>query len=450
MSSRQRVEAEADVKEPLSQLRQIASIYSNAPIAHQDVPGVYNTLHANWWQHMCARARADKTNPDAYFWPFFLQSQLSQDELETITKIVFLQDAVSARAAAAPETRRRITQLITNLGERHREMLYLLLGAAILSSWGAVKNLNSLLNARDRTKRQTPRAVLAAINAAALERLSQHPADPSKPPQLLPVDVEVAFLNLRPGEEPGSASRRATPMGSRTPTPAPAAAAAPTAPPPAQVPDLDPASSANPMLPPPRSAKKRPAPADDYDAAWLPPRLSKRPNLRPPLGSPPVAASPEAATTTAEPETGRDADLGLGAGQLEEETEDLGEAWQPDCGIDEGLAPEPTSDEIYNPPSSPAAPAPASVFHTPLSPPPPPPQQQQQQYGAWSDEDKDWDKKKDDDDDHMDLWRRVGELVLGLPKPRKEGIFLTICKGMRTSAEIVVSAAKTFQENQEE
>ncbi|KAK2052552.1 hypothetical protein LY76DRAFT_639544 [Colletotrichum caudatum] len=136
----------------------------------------------------------------------------------------------------------------------------------------------------------------------------------------------------------------------------------------------DPASPANLILPPSLSTKKRPALADDdddddNDAAYLPPRLSKRHNLGPPLGSPYVAnASPEAATTTAEPETGRDTDFGLGAGQLEEEKEDL------------------------------------------------------QGPSAWSNKDKDWDRKKDDDNDHMDLWRRMGELVLSLLKPKKEGI----------------------------
>ncbi|KAK2006255.1 hypothetical protein LZ32DRAFT_663774 [Colletotrichum eremochloae] len=59
MSSRQRVKT--DVKEPLYQLRQIASIYSNASIAHEDVPDVYNTLHANWWRHVCPRAPTKPT-----------------------------------------------------------------------------------------------------------------------------------------------------------------------------------------------------------------------------------------------------------------------------------------------------------------------------------------------------------------------------------------------------
>ncbi|KAJ0338185.1 hypothetical protein COL154_013049 [Colletotrichum chrysophilum] len=228
MHPRQRIETEPGVREPLSALRQLASIYSNSPANPLEAPRTFRALHNAWWHHarllyqaQSGQASSSTADPglDVRQWHRFLRNQLSQDELETVAKLVFHDDGVWARGQQG-ESGRRLQALKSNMGQQYEEMLMLLPGADIPRSWNAIKNINSLLKARDPTKRKSLDAVLDAITAAAIDRHELGEKPESTPPELLPVDIETAFRDLRPGEEPGSASRRSTPAVSRSGTPA--------------------------------------------------------------------------------------------------------------------------------------------------------------------------------------------------------------------------------------
>ncbi|KAI8152833.1 hypothetical protein K4K49_009019 [Colletotrichum sp. SAR 10_70] len=228
MAPRQRIEAEPGVREPLSALRQLAALYSKSPATLLGAPWTFRALHNAWWhrarllyqaQSGQASSSTADPGPDVRHWHRFLRSQLSQDQLETVAKLVFHDDGVWARRQQG-ESGRRLQALKSNMGQQYEEMVMLLLGADIPRSWNAIKNINLLLKARDPIKRKSLDAVLSAITAAAIDRHELGEKPESTPPELLPVDIETAFRDLRPGEEPGSASRRSTPAVSRSGTPA--------------------------------------------------------------------------------------------------------------------------------------------------------------------------------------------------------------------------------------
>ncbi|KAI8232418.1 hypothetical protein K4K54_011926 [Colletotrichum sp. SAR 10_86] len=228
MAPRQRIETEPGVREPLSALRQLASLYSKSPATLLGAPWTFRALHNAWWhrarllyqaQSGQASSSTADPGPDVRHWHRFLRSQLSQDQLETVAKLVFHDDGVWARRQQG-ESGRRLQALKSNMGQQYEEMIMLLLGADIPRSWNAIKNINLLLKARDPTKRKSLDAVLSTITAAAIDRHELGEKPESTPPELLPVDIETAFRDLRPGEEPGSASRRSTPAVFRSGTPA--------------------------------------------------------------------------------------------------------------------------------------------------------------------------------------------------------------------------------------
>ncbi|KAF0317122.1 hypothetical protein GQ607_015639 [Colletotrichum asianum] len=201
MAPRQRIETEPGVREPLSALRQLASIYSNSPATPLEAPWTFRALHNAWWHHarLLYQAQSGQASsstadpgPDVRHWHRFLRNQLSQDELETVAKLVLHDDGVWARGQQG-ESGRRLQALKSNMGQQYEEMVMLLLGADIPRSWNAIKNINSLLKARDPTKRKSLDAVLSAITAAAIDRHELGEKPESTPPELLPVDIETAF-----------------------------------------------------------------------------------------------------------------------------------------------------------------------------------------------------------------------------------------------------------------
>ncbi|KAJ0333824.1 hypothetical protein COL922a_010421 [Colletotrichum nupharicola] len=216
MHPRQRIETEPGVREPLSALRQLASIYPNSPANPLEAPRTFRALHNAWWHHarllyqaQSGQASSSTADPglDVRQWHRFLRNQLSQDELETVAKLVFHDDGVWARGQQG-ESGRRLQALKSNMGQQYEEMLMLLLGADIPRSWNAIKNINSLLKARDPTKRKSLDAVLDAITAAAIDRHELGEKPESTPPELLPVDIETAFRDA--AYQPPSKRARAT------------------------------------------------------------------------------------------------------------------------------------------------------------------------------------------------------------------------------------------------
>ncbi|TIC91819.1 hypothetical protein CH35J_010947 [Colletotrichum higginsianum] len=156
MPPRQRIETEADVAAELSQLRQVAHGYAN--------PGI------------------DISDRDHSQWDFssFLCSQLSDDEVGNLARVVFAPERTWYRSAASVECRKRFDAVKNNLGYQSVE-----------------HTLNSLANAKDKAKRKTDAEIRAAINAAAATRHANNPGACNNAESLAvewtPEDFEAAF-----------------------------------------------------------------------------------------------------------------------------------------------------------------------------------------------------------------------------------------------------------------
>ncbi|KAI8309070.1 hypothetical protein K4K61_002130 [Colletotrichum sp. SAR11_59] len=290
---RERIETEAEVAAELSRLRQIASVYANPDIDLSDVPATWSKLKTLWWSHAYKRQHAQ--------WDFatFLCSQLSDDEITNVSRVVFRAERTWYRMEASEECRKRFDAVKSNLRYEPLEKVFLVFGPAIAKSWTSLKLINSLANCKDRPKRKTDSEIRAAINAAAASRHADSDDVETVVPEWTPEDVDAAFKVLRPGEEPGRASRRSTPaLSSRPATPVPSAQGLPPAPvseygTPMQPPSLGPARDAlsglardsspfasSPLAAPPRTVfspvmrRKRPR----EDLTYKPP-VSKRARL---------------------------------------------------------------------------------------------------------------------------------------------------------------------------
>ncbi|WYZ36454.1 hypothetical protein EsH8_XV_000007 [Colletotrichum jinshuiense] len=421
---RQRIEAEDDVRAILSQLRQIASVYANPAIRPDDIPATWAALKQTWWSHA--------HHHDQSSWDFvgFLSSQLSDDELETISALLFREERIWLRDTAAAELRRRVERLMANLGLKRVEMVFLVLGAPITKSWTAVKTLNSLLNAKDHAKRRSRRDVLDAVAAAALRRHAEGESPAASPPELAIEDVDSAFRAIRPGEDPDRASRRGTPaLGSRASTPAligrsVATPSLPAASSPFRINSVGPASSraSSPffsareespqsasaeMPPPPRPSNCRKRSAADL--SYQPPP-AKRSRTFAASGSQVGAEEEEEEEEESEVDVGRGIALANDPVPLFEDG-DLGdEAWQ---GGSQARA---NDDE-----------GPGLLF-----------------AGENDEAGEEAEDEEEDDADFAKSYGKLAEAVLGMPKPRggwAKTIYGPIIESFRSSAKVVRDAA---------
>ncbi|KAK6221205.1 hypothetical protein QIS74_04934 [Colletotrichum tabaci] len=136
---------------------QVAHVYANPGIAIPDVPATWAKLKSCWWFH--ARQR------DHSQWDLssFLCSQLSDDEVGNVARVVFAPERTWYQSAASVECRKRFDAVKSNLGYQSVEHVFLVFGLAIAKSWTALKNINFLANVKDKAKRKTDAEIRAAI-----------------------------------------------------------------------------------------------------------------------------------------------------------------------------------------------------------------------------------------------------------------------------------------------
>ncbi|EQB44506.1 hypothetical protein CGLO_16745 [Colletotrichum gloeosporioides Cg-14] len=225
LTTRRKIEANADVSYYLTQIRMAHDIHASQQIGPDGIPGLWTTLHRNHYAHAWRIHVAQSQQPgwlpptatstdDPRDFVAFLRAQLRHDELAFALFVVFQAQRTRMRDNVGVEVKRRYNALKGNVGSFTEDDLMFELGLQVLTSTPSLRLLNSLLNPRnDASIRIQPAVLFQAIRQEMLQRHQ----DATTPPSPIPADVTKAADRLRPQRL----------SSSNTPTPAPPAALAP-------------------------------------------------------------------------------------------------------------------------------------------------------------------------------------------------------------------------------
>ncbi|KAH0423283.1 hypothetical protein CcaCcLH18_12278 [Colletotrichum camelliae] len=219
-AGRIRVESDPSVAQSLASLRQAHSLHAQQQLDPDAVPGIWESLRADFWRHVQRRhlavPPAQRPHPDPRDFVPFLRNQLSDSELEFSLFVVFRRHRTHMRSVlAGAELKRRYSAFKGNVSDRSEDDCAFELGTGVLRSVTALKTINSLLNPRGGDG-FSPDEVFGAIRHQML--LREHIVDAHPDPTC--ADVAAAATSLRAARAINVASSSVA--GSARPTPAPA------------------------------------------------------------------------------------------------------------------------------------------------------------------------------------------------------------------------------------
>ncbi|KAI8260365.1 hypothetical protein K4K58_001970 [Colletotrichum sp. SAR11_239] len=283
-AGRIRVESDPTVAQSLASLRQAHSLHAQQQLNPDAVPGIWESLRADFWKQVQRRylavPPAQRPQPDPRDFVPFLRNQLSDSELEFSLFVVFRPHRTYMRSVlAGAELKRRYSAFKGNATDRTEDDCAFELGTGVLRSVTALKTINSLLNPRGGDGFSADE-VFAAIRHQML--LREHTVDAHPDPTC--ADVAAAATALRAARaisiasESIASSARPTPAPAVDQHPGPAAQVAPS-------PLAGIRRSGSPLQGPP--ARRRRLFPDDFDDDGAEPLLEPSPQPQVPPGPEP-------------------------------------------------------------------------------------------------------------------------------------------------------------------